>query len=149
MKAFVYFSNATQPLSDVDLKTLARQARTKNSVAGVTSYLFFWDNGVFLHYFEGPDEKVEDLMKRLANDNRHQIEFQLSQPNFTSRRFPDDSLAFHVGGTQKGIFRLEEVVKQQLEYCRDGIGRVERWSEKIWLNLDKIANITFAQPSEY
>lgn len=75
----------------------------------------FWGNGVFLHYLEGLDDKAEELMKRLASDYPHRVEFHLSQPNFTGRRFPDDSLSFHVGGTQKGIFRLEEAIKQQLE----------------------------------
>ena len=73
MKGLIYISRAMQPLSEEQLKTLAKQASAKNKKLGVTGYLSYDDDNQFIQYIEGEDEIINTLFDSIYKDQRHRI----------------------------------------------------------------------------
>jgi hypothetical protein len=66
----VYCSRATDEMSERELASLMRVAKAKNRKRDITGLLVH-SHGMFLQVLEGPREAVEELMRELYCDGRH------------------------------------------------------------------------------
>ncbi len=95
--AIVYESRATHGLDADALPALLAQARFRNRAYGVTGMLLTED-GWFLQALEGPEPIVDDLMRSIARDPRHEHVRVLARELRQQRRFPDWAMAQgHIG----------------------------------------------------
>lgn len=86
----IYSSQATRPLTEVDLEAILADARAGNEQRGITGALVFID-GVFLQVLEGEKSDVLDLMRHIASDTRHSAvkvfhAAEIEAPTFSSWR---------------------------------------------------------------
>ena len=89
----IYSSSAVIRLSQRELLELLKAARIRNESQGLTGMLLYRD-GKYLQYLEGPPESVNDLLRRLRRDDRHDRIKILRAGNVTERLFPDWSMAY-------------------------------------------------------
>ncbi len=93
MLRLVYVSTANPTLSDDDLLNILRVSRVNNARDGVTGLLLYKDGNI-IQAIEGPAEKIEDLLDRLARDTRHRDIQVLSREQVEERLFPNWSMGF-------------------------------------------------------
>ncbi|MGI9365442.1 MAG: BLUF domain-containing protein [Rhizobiaceae bacterium] len=99
MKFIVYVSQAEQPFASKELSDLLEHSRarnTKDEISGLLIYRFNPDfgRGNFLQILEGPETALEDVWKRIANDNRHHTIIVLEEGDIDARMFGDWSMGF-------------------------------------------------------
>lgn len=113
LRSIVYVSSATELLSSDALRDLLSVSRRNNAAVGIGGILLYWD-GNFLQYIEGPDDQLDLLMSKVAQDPRHNGLIVLERENIESRAFPDWTMAFErMKGTDDG----------QSDYLSDGLLR--------------------------
>lgn len=113
LRSIVYVSSATELLSSDALQELLSVSRRNNAAVGIGGILLYWD-GNFLQYIEGPDDQLDLLMSKVAQDPRHNGLIVLERENIESRAFPDWTMAFErMNGTDDG----------QSDYLSDGLLR--------------------------
>lgn len=111
LRSIVYVSSATELLSSDALQELLSVSRRNNAAVGIGGILLYWD-GNFLQYIEGPDDQLDLLMSKVAQDPRHNGLIVLERENIESRAFPDWTMAFErMNGTDDG----------QSDYLSDGL----------------------------
>ncbi len=93
MYQIVYVSTATQEYGQDELTRILAASRRNNSRDGVTGMLCY-HGGTFFQMLEGPRDKVEAVMKRVAADPRHYGVMVLLEQEVSSRELPDWSMAF-------------------------------------------------------
>lgn len=94
MYQIVYVSTATREYDRDELERILAVSRKNNSVDGVTGMLCY-HGGTFFQMLEGERDKVERVMKRVAQDNRHYGVMVLLEQEVESRDLPDWSMAFN------------------------------------------------------
>lgn len=113
LRSIVYVSSATELLSSDAFQELLSVSRRNNAAVGIGGILLYWD-GNFLQYIEGPDDQLDLLMSKVAQDPRHNGLIVLERENIESRAFPDWTMAFErMKGTDDG----------QSDYLSDGLLR--------------------------
>lgn len=99
IKFLIYTSKATSEMSSTDIGKILMTARKNNQSMGVTGALLYHD-GIFLQILEGFDEIIDELVKTIRGDNRHD-DFQILYegeklaPDFTEwamAEVPSDAL---------------------------------------------------------
>ncbi|WP_165354532.1 BLUF domain-containing protein [Tropicimonas sp. IMCC6043] len=70
MGSLIFISEALVPTSSVEMARIYLASRRRNRRLGVTSHLHHED-GIFLHYFEGPPGAIETLLLSIRCDWRH------------------------------------------------------------------------------
>jgi hypothetical protein len=93
MFALAYASRALQSFDQYALHDLAQRAAAKNEQLGVTGYLSFRQD-VFLQYLEGEQKVVEDLMRVITADERHEVLRQIPLGERSDRVFDDWSMRY-------------------------------------------------------
>ena len=80
LRSLTYFSQAVEPMSDVEFTQLGLEAGRLNALDGITGLLVF--NGArFCQTIEGAPEAIDNLLERLARDPRHsEIEIVSDEP---------------------------------------------------------------------
>ncbi len=83
-----YTSNATRPLTPVDLERLLVSARVFNGTQGVTGVLLHHD-GSFLQYLEGPTDGLQRVYQRIQESPLHTDLFELLGGWLDERVYPE------------------------------------------------------------
>ncbi|MDF1630160.1 MAG: BLUF domain-containing protein [Alcanivoracaceae bacterium] len=94
MYQIVYVSTATREYDRDELERILAVSRKNNSLDGVTGMLCY-HGGTFFQMLEGERDKVEAVMKRVAQDKRHYGVMVLLEQEVESRDLPDWSMAFN------------------------------------------------------
>ena len=90
----VYISAAEQEFSEKELQELLEKARINNESLDVTGMLLFHE-GSFIQALEGDEDKVEDLYKKIGQDNRHSETRVLFRGEIEERDFDTWSMGFY------------------------------------------------------
>ena len=93
MRQLVYVSAAARVLSAEDLEQILYASRHNNPASDVTGMLLHIDSG-FLQILEGPEEGVEEIYRRIAQDRRHKSLSVLSDQSVQERLFSEWSMGF-------------------------------------------------------
>jgi len=114
----VYASRATELFSPVDLETLAARAAVKNRALGLSGVLIY-SAGHFVQAIEGPHERLQSLLARIAEDPRHRDLRVLAQGAIRVRSFSE----WHMGVLRReGRDHLDlerlETVAAMFNQCR-------------------------------
>jgi hypothetical protein len=70
VRQLLYVSNTQRDFPQAELESILVAARRNNAAASVTGMLLYLDGG-FLQILEGNDEAVEQIYRRICQDNRH------------------------------------------------------------------------------
>jgi hypothetical protein len=89
-----YASAATEPFSQEELEELLAKARTKNSALNVTGMLLYHE-GSFIQILEGPQQVVQSLYAKIAEDPRHTNAMLLFKFEAPERSFDRWTMGFH------------------------------------------------------
>lgn len=104
LRRVLYVSLAAPDLSGPDVEALVRQAEANNARDEITGFLLF--NGRnFMQLFEGPDDRVVELLDKLLADERHSglvvlqdsVEHDRACPDWRMRRLA----LLHGNGTRR------------------------------------------------
>jgi hypothetical protein len=89
----MYVSVAAQSIVAGGVGLIAREARAKNAMIGITGLLVY-DGESFCQFLEGSADQVELLFKRIRIDVRHEQVHLVYEGSSKQRRFPRFSMAF-------------------------------------------------------
>ena len=87
----VYISKATVPMDQEALEQIGRVAQDSNQRRRITGVLMY-GSGHFVQFLEGPDEQVDNLIKRITADGRHTDLQIVLHRHATKRLLPDWSM---------------------------------------------------------
>ena len=111
LTSLTYTSLARLDLESADLEKIHRSARELNALDGITGLLVF--NGThFLQIVEGAHDAVEDLVKRLRRDPRHQGLEIRDERKVATRSFPDWSM--DLVRVNASFFEAKETIVEHL-----------------------------------
>lgn len=86
-KCVLYVSKAKKNFSQEALDTLAEVSTKNNLQRDITGYLFY-EKRYFLQYMEGPEKVINDMINKIALDDRHEVICIIENGNLQKRRFP-------------------------------------------------------------
>ena len=89
----IYSSEAATPMQLDDLEEILEHARVSNATKGITGALVYVE-GVFLQILEGDRAGVEDLMKKISQDVRHETVTVLRAEEISAAVFGDWKMAY-------------------------------------------------------
>jgi hypothetical protein len=89
----VYVSSAVHLFSDEELVRLLEISRRNNTRDDIGGMLLYKD-GNFMQCLEGPEDKVNALLRRVQKDPRHRGVLTLVKEQHVKREFPDWSMGF-------------------------------------------------------
>lgn len=89
----MYSSQATEPVTAIDLEKILADARSGNEARSVTGVLVYVD-GVFFQILEGDEAVVRNLMANIASDTRHQSVKVFYEAQIDVRAFESWSMAY-------------------------------------------------------
>ena len=92
--SLLYMSTAQILFTPARMDELLEQSRRNNARAGITGLLVFRD-GAFMQLLEGPEQAVQELMRKIRTDERHYAIVTLTEGPIAKRSFPDWSLDYH------------------------------------------------------
>ncbi len=87
----VYFSEATNPLSERELLDLLHESRAYNSIDEIYGFLFY-QAPYFLQIIEGETELLNDLFSKIKKDKRHSIIKIIFQDSISNYLFSNWSM---------------------------------------------------------
>lgn len=94
LKALVYVSAASHPMTDADLRDILHKAREKNEARNVTGMLLYRD-GFFIQALEGEQSAVDEIFDVIRHDDRHTSIIIVYQEPVQSRSFGHWSMGFN------------------------------------------------------
>jgi hypothetical protein len=89
----VYTSTASESLSRVDLMELLKHSVRRNTRAGITGLLLYYD-GTFMQTLEGEEAAVVSLFAKISRDPRHHHVIPLVEGPIARRDFSSSAMAF-------------------------------------------------------
>lgn len=89
----IYSSVSSTPMQQDDLEDLLEQAQGNNSGKGITGALVYV-NGVFLQILEGEPGAVQQLMRSIERDVRHERVTVLQEGDVAAAAFSDWDMAY-------------------------------------------------------
>lgn len=89
----IYSSVSSTPMQQDDLEDILEQAQSNNAADGITGALVYAD-GHFMQILEGERSTVEQLMRRIAKDLRHETVVVLLAGDVQAAAFPDWTMAY-------------------------------------------------------
>lgn len=99
----IYSSHASTPMPVDELEDILEHAQGSNATEGITGALVYAD-GHFLQVLEGEQRAVEQLMRRIAKDLRHETIVVLQAGDVPVAAFPKWEMAY-VSATPEQIAR--------------------------------------------
>ena len=99
MKHIVYVSQAERPFGTDELSSLLEHSRAKNADDGITGLLIYrfnpdYGRGNFVQVLEGPDDKIDDVWRRISNDTRHHTIIVVEEGPIDARMFSAWTMGF-------------------------------------------------------
>lgn len=91
--AVAYTSKAQDQFKEVGLLALAKSSALKNAKAKISGYFFYKDEQ-FFQYLEGDIERVQALMARIEQDERHILERKIELGTIPERLFAKWSMRY-------------------------------------------------------
>ncbi|NNC33612.1 MAG: BLUF domain-containing protein [Croceitalea sp.] len=88
LKCVLYVSKAKMVFSQTDLDRLAEVSTKNNEELDITGYLFYEKN-YFLQYMEGPPKSINNMIHKIALDDRHELICIIEDEDLQIRRFPN------------------------------------------------------------
>jgi len=101
----IYTSAATRPFEDDELIKLLEHSRANNVRIGITGILLY-DNGSFFQVLEGPVEAVDELYKKIVQDERHTKAVIIIREPIAKRSFGE----WTMGYSKISVQELDEIV---------------------------------------
>ena len=101
VRQLLYTSQATVAFKDRDCESILRASRTNNAENGLTGFLIYLANGTFLQVLEGPADRVEATLRRIAGDPRHGKMITSFDTIAPAREFDNGSMGFKSMNTQE------------------------------------------------
>ncbi|MDX2357930.1 BLUF domain-containing protein [Dietzia sp. PP-33] len=95
LKYLVYTSVPVRKMMPGDLESILFTSRERNRAAGITGVLLFRNN-CFVQFLEGPPSAIDDLMTRIAADDRHNRVRVLLTESAAERSFADWKMGFGI-----------------------------------------------------
>ena len=89
----VYTSVASESFSMADLKELLKGSVHRNTQAGITGLLLYYD-GTFMQTLEGEESVVIALFAKMSRDRRHHHVIPLIHAPINRRDFSESAMAF-------------------------------------------------------
>ena len=93
LRSLLYVSSATRAMSRGELARLVAEARIWNAANGVTGVLLY-RMGNFIHYLEGPADRLGALHRRIRRDRRHHGMVPILDHRIETRAFAGQALKF-------------------------------------------------------
>ncbi len=141
MKGIIYLSRARINFTKDDLSALAANASARNKKLGVTGYLSFDGEELFIQYIEGEDADVSRLFELIYNDNRHKVTHFL-KCDVDDRRFPDWAMQLI---DQHEFKIVHDLMICHLFYIDSARSVVDYKNRLIWNAVDAMADINLEQ----
>nr|WP_321268167.1 BLUF domain-containing protein [uncultured Sulfurimonas sp.] len=128
MKQIIYTSEATAKVDLEVIDEILDASVGRNKQAGLSGLLVF-DGKIFLQCIEGENKKIDELMKRIAKDDRHTNIKILGSKDITQRSFASWSM---------GYIRDIEAVKKIISQSRDSVDWNYIQAHKVLMEAAKI-----------
>lgn len=135
MASLIYLSTEKEPFDEESLKVLSDKANKRNQEDHITGFMSYKD-GVFIQYFEGQKEKVNDLFGRISRDNRHHIK-QILRFEEESTLFPSWGMKYY-HSSQMGPIRFEDVLELLMSRLQGTLSE-SQISKLVLSNIHRIA----------
>ena len=94
MYELIYCSIANPNLEEKDIFNILQKARDSNSKKGITGCLLFHNNE-FIQILQGDRKILQDLIKEIKKDVRHNSVMVLAENKIANRVFDKWSMAYH------------------------------------------------------
>lgn len=99
MYYLIYVSQARQPMSKADLKSILEKSRAYNIEDSITGLLIYKyaekaNRGNFMQLLEGPKDRVEAAFERIVADERHHTQIVLEEGEAEARSCPNWLMGF-------------------------------------------------------
>lgn len=88
-----YVSTATEPFDDARLAELLSFSRSSNHAHDLTGMLLY-RRGRFFQVLEGPEDAVDELMRKIRRDSRHDGVRVLLRESLDDRRFDEWTMGY-------------------------------------------------------
>ncbi|MFN3338567.1 MAG: BLUF domain-containing protein [Dietzia sp.] len=95
LKYLVYTSVPVRKMLPGDLESILFTSRERNRAAGITGVLLFRNN-CFIQFLEGPPAAIDELMTRIASDDRHSRVRVVLTESAAERSFADWKMGFGI-----------------------------------------------------
>jgi len=138
----VYVSASKELLSDEDLSDILSTSRANNGALGITGILLYHE-GNFIQVLEGPEQGVDVLYNKIAEDQRHTHVNKIISGHSDDRTFPDWAMGFKTISSEEwekcaGYFKLSgSAVEPTLQSARPEIRSLLKAFIKVNLRFDK------------
>lgn len=93
LEALIYVSAANAPLNDGDIQDILAVAGRNNPAEGLTGALIF-SGSIFVQMLEGTPINLDDMMRRIVADDRHNAVVVLARDSIQRRHFDGWSMAY-------------------------------------------------------
>lgn len=94
LHCLVYTSIANQKMSDDNLKDLLKKSRSKNETLNITGMLLYLDP-FFIQILEGEEATVNEIIKTIQHDSRHNKVKIIYRKPIEQRSFPNWTMGFN------------------------------------------------------
>jgi RecJ-like exonuclease len=99
----IYASREKHQFSNQDIIEMVKKAQDKNKTLEITGMLLY-ENGSFFQILEGTEDVVEDLFKKISEDERHTNIVEVISEYIHKRSFEEWSMGY-------AILSKEEIAK--------------------------------------
>lgn len=114
MVRLIYFSTATNLMSQEELLKILEVSRVKNKENDITGMLLYL-SGNFIQVLEGERNKVDETFKRIEKDSRHHGCIVADENEITQRSFGEWSMGFkYFNDNAKNIEGFSEFINKKL-----------------------------------
>jgi len=90
----IYLSKSSRALHPQEIEILLSTSRNNNIDNDITGILLY-TQGYFLQILEGPLRNLNELLKRITNDDRHHQIRLLCRKKITNRKLPKWTMGFY------------------------------------------------------
>ena len=88
MMSYISESKILAEMQQSELENIVRSSNKRNAQLGISGVLFLRGN-TFFQTFEGPDDAMKDLYKKIVKDDRHEHMYLLMNERIKQRRFSE------------------------------------------------------------
>lgn len=125
MRRLLYISSSSDARDDATLESILRVSRRNNAAVAVTGLLVVGGKR-FLQALEGPEDAVEQVFARIAQDPRHRAVVMLSRKTIERRMFGDWAMGYRAARSKHGdAAPLPQIVAELVETIDDASLRAE------------------------
>jgi hypothetical protein len=145
LKRLRYVSKARSGLTEAEIATLVDSSDINNSAREITGVLIY-ANGHFFQVLEGPDEAVDALYAKIANDDRHSDVMMLDAGVVEERLYASWGMRWADGSEQpdkrlEAVGNLVDVMVRQRDSLEHSMNQLQKvlYSALAWYEEDEAA----------